>query len=107
MEYLIEHKIYESLGVIGPLLPLSSVPVLPDDVDFKPLSGDDHITDDFGHSAFALAGCEVLEHDTIAGVYGRRDPWDRRSLGPLHPQEQLNYRPEYPLLTLFGMPCMD
>ncbi|KAK7688521.1 hypothetical protein QCA50_008059 [Cerrena zonata] len=69
--------------------------------------GDNHVTDDFRDSVLALASSEVLDHDTIAGVYGRRDPWDRRALGPWIPQEDLYYRPERPLLTLFGLTGME
>lgn len=69
--------------------------------------GDDHVTDDFGDSVLTLASSEVSDHDTIAGVYGRRDPWDRRALGPWIPQEDLYYRPDRPLLTLFGLTGME
>lgn len=35
MEYLLEPELFQSYGSVGPLLPLSSVPVLPDDVVFS------------------------------------------------------------------------
>lgn len=67
-------------------------------------AAEDHLSDDFGSCISTLVDTEVLSHDLVARVFGRREVWDRQHSGPQYKElEDLYNKPEAPLLAMFGL----